>query len=61
MSSLKRQKTFVSENDLKQFVQATMQEYGVGITKIITLKTLYQVIVFVNQLSGHFEYKTYKS
>ena len=40
MSSLKRN---VSENDLKQFVEATLQEYGTGITKMMTIKTLHQV------------------
>ena len=36
-------KKSASENDLKVFVEATLQEYGVGITKIMTLKTLHQV------------------
>ena len=40
MSSHKKS---ASENDLKLFVEATLNEYGVGITKIITLKTLHQV------------------
>ena len=40
MSSHKKS---ASENDLKLFVEATLQEYGVGITKIMTIKTLHQV------------------
>ncbi len=36
-------KKSASENDLKQFVEATLQEYGLGITKLMTLKTLHQV------------------
>ena len=40
MSSHKKS---ASENDLKQFVEATLQEYGLGITKLMTLKTLHQV------------------
>lgn len=41
MSSHKKS---ASENDLKCFVEATLQEYGVGITKIMTLKTLHQAM-----------------
>ena len=40
MSSHKKS---ASENDLKSFVESTLHEYGVGITKIMTLKTLHQV------------------
>ena len=36
-------KRSASENDLKLFVESTLQEYGVGITKMMTLKTLHQV------------------
>merc|ERR1719266_1347863 len=41
MSSHKKS---ASENDLKVFVEATLQEYGIGITKIMTLKTLHQAM-----------------
>merc|ERR1712113_864278 len=41
MSSHKKS---ASENDLKLFVEATLQEYGVGITKMMTLKTLHQAM-----------------
>jgi len=37
-------KRSASENDLKLFVESTLQEYGVGITKMMTLKTLHQAM-----------------
>ena len=49
MSSHKKS---ASENDLKVFVEATLQEYGVGITKVMTLKTLHQVNYFEVKFCG---------
>ena len=47
-------KRSASENDLKLFVESTLQEYGVGITKMMTLKTLHQVRISTTNKSIYF-------